>query len=82
MTVFPRLDDRATWAANAICAKAVLKQHALLGKFVDIRSWVDFLVDAIIGSDGVRRMVVSEYKYNVRSVICRSRRSEKKEAVT
>lgn len=63
--MFTRLDNGATGAANAVCAKTVLKQHPLPSKLVDIWGRIDGFVNPIVGANGVWSVIISEDENNV-----------------
>lgn len=63
--MFARLDHCATGAANAICAKTVLKKHPLPCKLVYIWGRIDGFVNPVVGANCMRSVIISKDEDNV-----------------
>ena len=65
MAVLTAHDDGARGPANGVGAEGILKEHAVVGKFVDFGGRVYRFEPAIISAYGVRGMVIGEEKDDI-----------------
>ena len=65
MAVLSAHDDGARGPANGVGAEGILKEHAVVGKFVDFGGRVYRFEPAIISAYGVRGMVIGEEKDDI-----------------
>jgi hypothetical protein len=63
MIVFTSLNDGSTWPADAIGAKAIGKQHALVGNAIEIRRLVNL---RSVTAHRLSRMIVGKDEQDVR----------------
>ena len=69
VTVLATHDHRAARPANGVGTKTFLEHHAILGQLVDFWRGIDRLQPAVVRANGVRSVVVTEHKQNVRALI-------------
>ena len=69
MAVLAAHDHRAARPANGVGTKTFLKHHAVLGQLVDFRRGIHRLQPAVVRANGVRSVVVTEHKQNVRALV-------------
>ena len=62
-------DHRAARPANGVGTKTFLEHHAVLSQLVDFRRGIHCLQPAIVRANGVRGVVITEHKQNVRALI-------------
>lgn len=65
MAVLSAHDDGARGATNGVGAEGILKEHAVVGKFVDFGGRVYRFEPAIISAYGVRGMIIGEEKDDI-----------------
>lgn len=60
VAVLSRNDDCAAGTTNGVCAKTILKQHALSRKRVDVWCWVNTFEPTVVSPDCVRSMIIGK----------------------
>jgi len=69
VAVFATHNDSAGRATDRVGAEGVFKEHAVGGELVDFWGGVDGFEPAVVGADGVGRVVVGEEKDDVGSLL-------------
>ena len=62
VTVFASQNNRSTRSTNRIGTKTIFKEHPFPGKLIDMGRGIDAFVKPVIGTNGVRRMIVGKYE--------------------
>ena len=77
MAVLTTENGRAAGATNRIGAEAIAHHHALGSELIDGGSRVDALEPAVVGTDGVRGVIIREDEQDVRFILFGKRQRRK-----